>query len=295
VRSPSAATQVRRRPGTHSIPIDHHRRHGSIHASLGAAVCLTGFLLLFLAGCTRDPVVRAESSYKRAEKYLRENKPDAAVIELRRALQLNPQLAKAHFALGEMELQRGSVLTAFQEFYAASVADPDDLQAQIMVAELLARARNFTQSRRQAETILSRWPDNKTATLLLAESEIGLQNYKRGQVLVNEVLAADSGNVRATQDLALLHLAQNDVPQAQAALRRAWQLDPRSPAAVAILATTYEGQRDLQTAESVLKEALSQNPNQIPFESLLAGFYMRHQRYAEAEPLYRQIQAAAKD
>ena len=219
-------------------------------------VCLTAVLLLVLAGCSRDPVVRAESSYKRAEKYLRENKPDAAVIELRRALQLNPQLAKAHFALGAVELQRGSMLTAFQEFYAASLADPDNLQAQIMVAELLARARNYTQSRRQAELILSRWPDNKTGTLLLAESEIGLQNYKRGQALVNEVLAADPNNVRALQDLALLQLAQNDLPQAQATLRRAWQLDPKSPAAVAVLSSTYEGQRDLQTAESVLKEAL---------------------------------------
>ncbi len=258
-------------------------------------VSLTAVLLLVLAGCSRDPVVRAESSYKRAEKYLRENRPDAAVIELRRALQLNPQLAKAHFALGAVELQRGSMLTAFQEFYAASLADPDNTQAQVMVAELLARARNYTQSRRQAELILSRWPDNKTGILLLAESEIGLQNYKRGQGLVNEVLASDPGNVRALQDLALLQMAQNDLPQAQATLRRAWQLDPKSPAAVAVLSSTYEGQRDLQTAESVLKEALSQNPKEIAFQSLLAGFYMRHQRYAEAEPLYRQIQAEAKD
>ena len=75
---------------------------------------LSGWLLVWRVfcccrstGCCRDPVVRAENSYKRAEKYLRENKPDAAVIELRRALQLNPQLAKAHFALGTVELQRG--------------------------------------------------------------------------------------------------------------------------------------------------------------------------------------------
>jgi len=262
---------------------------------LGVAFCLTAALLLLVTGCIRDPVVRADNSYKRAEKYLRENKVDAAVIELRRALQLNPQLAKAHFALGTVELQRGSVLTAFQEFYAASQADPDDLQAQIMVAELLARSHNFTQSKRQAESILSRWPDNRTGTLLLAESEIGVQDYKRGQALVNEVLAAEPNNVRALQDAAFLQLAGNNIAQAQATLRRAWQLDPKSPAAVALLSATYEGQKDLQTAESVLQEALHQNPNQISFESLLAGFYVRHQRYADAEPFYKHIRDAAKD
>jgi len=262
---------------------------------LSTGVCLAGVLLLFVTGCVRDPVVRAENNYKRAEKYLRENKPDAAVIELRRALQLNPHLAKAHFALGTVELQRGAALTAFQEFYAASLSDPDDLQSQIMVAELLARAHNFTQSRRQAQLILSRWPDNKTGTLLLAESEIGVQDYKHGQALVDEVLAAEPNNVRALQDLAFLQLAGNNIAQAQATLRRAWQLDPKSPAAVALLSATYEGQKDLQTAESVLQEALRQNPNQISFESLLAGFYMRHQRYADAEPLYKHIQDLAKD
>src|SRR5271165_4843323 len=272
-----------------------NRRSATMRGRLGVAVCLAGALLLLATGCVRDPVVRAENSYKRAEKYLRENKPDAAVIELRRALQLNPKLAKAHFALATLELQRGAGLTAFQEFYAASLADPDDLQAQIMVAELLARAHNFTQARRQAQLILSRWPDNKIGTLLLAESEIGLQEYKRGQALVDEVLAVEPNNVRAIQDSAFLQLAENNIAQAQATLRRAWQLDPKSPAAVALLSTTYEGQRDLQTAESVLQEALRQNPNQISFESLLAGFYMRHQRYADAEPLYKNIQATAKD
>jgi tetratricopeptide (TPR) repeat protein len=254
------------------------------------AVCLAGIFLLSATGCVRSPAVRAEKSYERAEKYLKENKPDAAVIELRRALQLNPKLAKAHFALGAVELQRGASLVAFQEFFAASVADPDNLQAQIMVAELLARARNFTQAKRQAETILSRWPDDKTGTLLLAESEIGLLDYKRGQALVNEVLAADPNNVRALQDLALLQLIQKNFTQAAATLRRAAQLDPKSASAVALLSATYEGQGDLPTAESVLQEGLRQNANDISFQSLLAAFYMRHKRYADAEPLYKRIQ-----
>lgn len=262
--------------------------------SASVALCLTAMLFLFLTGCSRDPVVRAEKSYQRAEKYLKENNPDAAVIELRRALQLNPQLAKAHFALGAVELQRGAVLTAFQEFYAASITDPDDLQAQIMVAELLARAHNFTQSKRQAEVILSRWPDDKIGTLLLAESEIGLQDYKRGQALVNEVLANDPNNVRAIQDLALLQMAQKNYVEAEATLRRAWQLDPKSPAAVALLSVIYEGQGDLSSAESVLQEGQRQNPGEVPFLSLLAAFYMRHKKYTDAEPLYRQIQATSK-
>jgi tetratricopeptide (TPR) repeat protein len=265
-----------------------------MRVSFRALVWLAAIFLLLISGCGRDPKVKAEKSYQRAEKYLKENNPDAAVIELRRALQLNPQLAKAHFALGTVELQRGALLAAFQQFYAATVTDPDNREAQIMVAELLARARNFTQAKRQAEVVLSRWPDDKTATLLLAESELGLQNYKRAQLLVNEVLMGEPNNVRALQDLALLQMADKNYPEAEATLRRAWQLDPKSASAVAVLSAIYEGLGDLPTAEAVLKEALSQNPNETTFESLLAGFYMRHKRYSDAEPLYRRIQETAK-
>jgi tetratricopeptide (TPR) repeat protein len=260
-----------------------------------ASAAVIALLLFSLTGCIRDPNVRAQKAYERAEKYLKENKPDAAAIELRRALQLNPQHAKAHYALGTIELQRGDLLRAFQEFVAASTDDPDDHQAQVMVAELLARSHNFTQSKRQAELILNRWIDDKTGTLLLAESEIGLQDYKRAQTLVNEVLAKDPNNARALQDLAILQIRGGELPQAQATLRRTWQLDPKSPLAPGLLSSTYENQKDLANAESVLKQALNQNPNQVEFQAMLAGFYMRYQRYADAEPIYKQIQAKSKD
>lgn len=258
-------------------------------------VAVMGLLPLCLTGCTRDPKVRAEKSYARAEKYLHEKKPDAAAIELRRALQLDPQLAKAHYLLGTVELERGDVLQAFREFVATTAADPDNKDAELMVSELLARAHNYTQAKREAQSLLSRWPGEKTATLLLAESDIGLQDFKQGMVLVNEVLASDPNNVRGLQDLALLQVQQGNVALAQSTLRRAWQIDPKAPLAVALLSTTYELQRDSQNAETVLKEALAQNPGNLDFLSMMAEFYMRSKRYGEAEPLYRQIQAASKD
>ena len=113
---PSQATAIQM---SRQRRIAFHRNRSELQACVNAPQarcgCLLGrnFCCCLLLGCSRDPVVRAENSYKRAEKYLRENKPDAAVIELRRALQLNPQLAKAHFALGAVELQRGSDADGF--------------------------------------------------------------------------------------------------------------------------------------------------------------------------------------
>src|ERR1044072_297645 len=92
-------------------------------------------MVLLQAGCSRDPKVKAEKHYARAEKFLKENNPDAAIIELRSAIQLNPKTAQAHFELANIELQRGAPQIAFQEYVATTKADGKHRQAQIMVGE----------------------------------------------------------------------------------------------------------------------------------------------------------------
>jgi len=256
---------------------------------------MAALILVAGTGCSRDPKVQAEKHYARAEKFIRQNNTDAAIIELRSAIQLNPNLAKAHFELANLDLQRGAPQIAFVEYVAATRADNKHRQAQIMVGEMLARAGNFPEAKGQAELILSSWPDEKVGTLLLAESSFGLQDYKKARALVEEVLSSDPNNVRALSDLAFLQLQEKKVAEAEATLRRAWQLDPKATPAVSSLSNVFELSGDMQNAEAVLKEGLAQNPGNPSFEILLATFYMRHQRWAEAEPLYRQIQQSSKD
>ncbi len=247
-----------------------------------------------LTGARAIPKVKAEKHYARAEKFLKENNPDAAIIELRSAIQLNPRLAKAHFELANIELQRGAPQIAFQEYVATTKADGKHRQAQIMVGELLARAGNFSEAKGQAQLILSNWPDEKVGTLLLAESSFGLQDYKEAQELIDEVLAADPNNTRALSDLAYLQLQQKKVAEGEATFRRAWELSPKETSAVLALSNVYEITGDTQNAESVLQEAVRQNQGEIPFELLLANFYVRHHRFSDAEPLFQQIAQKGK-
>jgi tetratricopeptide (TPR) repeat protein len=255
---------------------------------------MAAFILAASSACSRDPKVQAEKHYARAEKFIHQNNTDAAIIELRSAIQLNPKLAKAHFELANLELQRGAPQIAFGEYVATTRADQKHREAQIIVGEILARAGNFPEAKGQAELILSNWPDEKVGALLLAESSFGLQDYKQARALVEEVLSSDPNNVRALCDLAFLELQEKKVAEGEATLRRAWQLDPKATSAVSSLNNVFELSGDLQNAEAVLKEALAQNPGNASFEMLLANFYMRHQRWADAEPLYRQIQQSSK-
>jgi len=264
------------------------------HSRKALLVLLAGLALVASNGCSRDPKVKAEKHYARAEKFLKENNPDAAIIELRSAIQLNPKMAKAHFELANVELQRGAPQIAFQEYVATTKADGKHRQAQVMVGEMLARAGNYSEAKGQAQLILSNWPDDKTGTLLLAESSFGLQDYKEAQELIDEVLATDPNNTRALSDLGYLQLQQKKVPDAEATFRRAWELNPKETSAVQALSNVYEITGDKQSAESVLQQAVRQNQGSIPFALLLASFYVRHQRFSDAEPLFKEVAEKGK-
>src|SRR6266852_3004450 len=100
-----------------------------------------GFLLLLglvsTIGCKRDPTVQAEEAFARAQDLLKQNKPEAAIIELSRAIQAKPDMAKAHHDLAKLYLERGDVNGSFREYSLAVRYNPQDQEAYHVLGELL--------------------------------------------------------------------------------------------------------------------------------------------------------------
>ena len=98
----------------------------------GGAMVLVVALLL-LTGCGRDTPEALVSS---AKEYLAKSDRNAAVIQLKNALQKNPDLAEARFLLGKASLDAGDVAAAEKELRKArELGYPGD-----QVDPLLARA-----------------------------------------------------------------------------------------------------------------------------------------------------------
>src|SRR4051794_13221859 len=86
-------------------------------ASLGAV------LMLLVTGCGESP----EALLASAKQYLAKQDNKAAVIQLRNALQKNPDLAEARFLLGKALLDSGDAPGAEKELRAASTLQfPDE-------------------------------------------------------------------------------------------------------------------------------------------------------------------------
>src|SRR5947207_8419327 len=84
-------------------------------------------------GCSRDPNELVES----AKQYISAGKYNEAVIELRNAIKLNPQLAEAHYQLGLAYLRGGAATDARQEFNRTVLIQTGNAEAQILYANLL--------------------------------------------------------------------------------------------------------------------------------------------------------------
>src|ERR1700730_10072738 len=73
---------------------------------LSVVVLLAVVTLLGSAACSQSPEVKKEKALERGERYLKEGKINEAIIEIRIALQIDPEFAPALRALGEASAEK---------------------------------------------------------------------------------------------------------------------------------------------------------------------------------------------
>ncbi len=88
-------------------------------------------LLLALAGCTRNPDAAKRKYVESGKKYMEEKKYDSAVIQFKKALQIDPRYSEGHYELGQAELAQQHWAAAFKEFSVATDQDPNNVKAHL--------------------------------------------------------------------------------------------------------------------------------------------------------------------
>lgn len=78
-------------------------------------ILLLPLAALLLPSCKRDPNVRKQNYYKAAVRYFDKGKYDAAVIELRNAIQIDPRYTDAHYEMAECDMRMGLFQQPYKE------------------------------------------------------------------------------------------------------------------------------------------------------------------------------------
>jgi tetratricopeptide (TPR) repeat protein len=174
------------------------------------AVIMVGLALLVVAGCSESPSTKKQKALERGERYLSEGKANEAVIELRNALQVDPDFVPALHALGRAYVAKVWYADALRELERAQKLAPDSQPVTLAIGRIYLETGVFAEALTRAEKILSREPNNSEALAIKAAALLGQGKTDEALAVVESAPAgaiAEADQVRAG---VLLRLGKSD-------------------------------------------------------------------------------------
>ncbi len=233
--------------------------------SFGKTGLLVIFLAVFglgLASCDETANLTAQQHLDRAKSFQVAGDLRSSVIELKNALQKNPDSAPARFLLGVIYNDLGNGEAAEKELSRAAALGIDPKSVAIPLGQAWLLQRQFDKVLSQLSFTEQDAPEYKAAILVLHGQAYRQQRQLgKAEETFQAALAWQNGNLRALVGLG------------QVALDRL----------------------DRDRARTLLKQAMAQDPNDPEVLALEGDVAFADQKYAESEAAYRRLVAMRQD
>ena len=170
---------------------------------------------------------------------------------------------------------------ALRAYDEAIAADPDNLDAQILVGGLFLEKYQGTEAREAFEAILERAPNHPRALLGLARAR-RFAGSSEAMEHVNRALEVNSSLVPARVFRASLYAEAEQYREAAREVERALDVDPSALDALALLAAVRYLQGDQPAYETLRRRMLALNPRFAGMYVVLAEVSARNRLYHDA-------------
>ncbi|WP_394756509.1 XrtA/PEP-CTERM system TPR-repeat protein PrsT [Rhodoferax sp.] len=260
---------------------------------------------LLLAACSDKPEVLLNS----AKDYLAKNDNKAAVIQIKNALQSNPDLPEGRYLLGtalldsddpagaELELRKaldmkhpqeavvpqlakallaqGNARKLTEEFAKTELAEASaQASLQVSLTSAYAMLGNTDQSQARLDAALRSDPGFAPALLVQARKKAGAREFDQALAMAEEVLVKTPFSTEAWMFKGdLLQYAKNQPDQAMAAYRKALEIKPDSmPSQVAVITLLLQQGKLSDAAQQIehLKKTAARHPQTQYLQAQLA-------------------------
>jgi tetratricopeptide (TPR) repeat protein len=209
------------------------------------------------------------TKYQLARAYLQNDNPTQAIVELNKALSLNPDYLDATLLLGEADLRAGDPQAVVTSMQGLLNKHPNLAPAR----ELLAAAYK---SLGQLDDAANTFRDQITASPSNAQPyiELGLILRRQGKLpearnAFEKAQQLDPQNPAPVEQLVDLDIASKDFSGALQRVQNQWKGNPGSRVAHFLEAKIYFAQRQWDSAETELLKALQLDPNDSKANDLL--------------------------
>jgi tetratricopeptide (TPR) repeat protein len=222
--------------------------------ALPGCAAAVAFLMASLAvgGCQGDPSVARKVRYQRATELLDRGKPQAAVVELKAAIEIDDRWAPAHRKLGEIYLALGKVDNALSSFQQAGRLDPENLELLLDIAQCEIKLGRLTAAKKHLDRYCERIGNTAQVDRLRGEIAHGEGDVEAAKSHFQAAIEADPANPDSHYGLARLAVAADDLPTAADELAAAAVENPNDLKVQYGLAEVATRMGDLGRANEIL-------------------------------------------
>lgn len=262
-------------------------------------LCILFAAIISLSGCTNPEKTKVEHVNK-GEAFLKDSKFQEASLEFRNAIQIDENLAAAHWGLARAYegLQRFPEM--MEELRKAVALDAANLDARIKLANYYVvgsknRPEIISEAERLAKEVLEKDPNNIEGHILMGTVFFAQDQKEKAFAELNRAIELDPNRVESYLSLARFYIVTRDVAKAEELFRKAISVNPNSPLAHTEFGKFLIQNNRLGEGEAELKKAVEVGPTDRPARFVLASYYYVNKQLDKAEQEYKTLAELDKD
>lgn len=254
----------------------------------GRRLALPVLLASVLTACSDDP----EALKASARESLARSDVATAIIQLKNALQSQPDAADTRFLLAQALLRSGDFAGAESELSKAKAAGHPEQEVLPLLAEILVASGRFQDV--EAQLASTQLADPQAQAIVLAylgEAQLALGQQAQGLASLDAALALNSNQTVALLNKARLAARQGNYQEAGALLDRALAAAPRHAGALKQKGDLlFYGLNQLDEALAVYQQAVAWHPGFRDAQISVVRIHMNRGQLDQAEQAFKTLQ-----
>lgn len=214
--------------------------------------------LLGSAACSQTPEVKKQKALARGEQYLKDNKVNEAIIELRTALQVDPEFAPALHALGRAYADKSWYVDAWRELTRAQKIMPESIPIAVDLGNVLLELSDWSEAEKQAALIEARDHQNPQALTIRAGALLGRGKLDEAVAIITEVPPGSLPEAERIRGDILLRAGK--LEEAEATYRTVLASKPQSLKTLIGLGAISLKRKNFDEARKFYEQAKASNP-----------------------------------
>ncbi len=240
--------------------------------------------VLLLGGCG-SPEQKVEEFVANAKKHLSEGNYDAAHLEFRNALQINPNHIEALYHVTKVFEHQEDWRDSYRYLERVLELNPEHVDALISIGTIELSAKQLDKAVERSEAAMNLAPTVAKVRAFNSVLRLQLGDLKGAVEEANAALAVEPYNLEATIVLASERLSAKDTKTALMYLN---QYEGKYSLALAMMKVrAYNLVKDLEGAVSVFEELIKTDPAKDEYHYSLAKQYLAFNKIKEADEVLR--------